>query len=53
MWVNTVTLAPAIVYGGEKHPTAEQSAGLHHAAHEQCFIANSIKTEVSVVPRDA
>lgn len=53
MWVNKVTLAPAIVYGGEKRPTAEQSAALHHAAHEQCFIANSIKTDVAIVPRDA
>jgi organic hydroperoxide reductase OsmC/OhrA len=53
MWVSKVTLAPAIAYSGDKRPTTEQSAQLHHAAHEQCFIANSVKTEVAVVPRDA
>jgi organic hydroperoxide reductase OsmC/OhrA len=53
MWVNKVTLAPAIAYGGDKRPTTEQASQLHHAAHEQCFIANSIKTDVAVVPREA
>jgi organic hydroperoxide reductase OsmC/OhrA len=52
MWVSKVTLAPAIVYAGDKRPTAEQSSQLHHAAHEQCFIANSIKTDVAVEPRE-
>jgi organic hydroperoxide reductase OsmC/OhrA len=52
MWVSKVTLAPAIVYAGDKRPTPEQSSQLHHAAHEQCFIANSIKTDVAVVPRE-
>ena len=47
-WVSLVTLRPEIRYGGEKHPTAEEIAQLHHLAHEQCFIANSIKTEVKV-----
>ena len=53
MWVSKVTLAPSIVYGGDKRPTSEQSSQLHHAAHEQCFIASSVKTEVVVVPREA
>ena len=25
---------------------------LHHAAHEECFIANSVKTEVTVETRE-
>jgi organic hydroperoxide reductase OsmC/OhrA len=29
-------------------PTLEEVAHLHHLAHEQCFIANSIKTEVRI-----
>jgi organic hydroperoxide reductase OsmC/OhrA len=53
MWVSKVTLGPAIAYSGDKRPTTEQSTQLHHAAHEQCFIASSVKTEVAVVPRDA
>ncbi len=47
-WVSLVTLRPEIVYGGEKQPTPAEIGQLHHLAHEQCFIANSIKTEVKV-----
>ena len=47
-WVSLVTLHPTIVYGGEKRPTAADEEQLHHEAHEQCFIANSVKTEISV-----
>lgn len=49
-WVSTITLYPRIAYGGDKTPTPEESEQLHHLAHEQCFIANSIKTEVVVKP---
>jgi organic hydroperoxide reductase OsmC/OhrA len=49
-WVSAVTLHPVIVYAGEKRPSAAEQARLHHLAHEQCFIANSIKTQVTVVP---
>jgi organic hydroperoxide reductase OsmC/OhrA len=42
-WVNEVTLHP------EKIPSPDDEKRLHHAAHEQCFIANSVKTEVRVV----
>jgi len=47
-WVNQVTLNPRITYAGEKIPSTEDLARLHHKSHEQCFIANSIKTEVIV-----
>jgi organic hydroperoxide reductase OsmC/OhrA len=46
--VAAVTLHPRIVYGGAKRPTAEEIDHLHHLAHEQCFIANSVKTEIRV-----
>jgi organic hydroperoxide reductase OsmC/OhrA len=49
-WVSRVTLRPRIMYGGEKRPTAEQESGLHHDAHENCFIANSVKSEIHVEP---
>ena len=48
MWVSKVTLAPAIVFAGEKRPTPEQFDELHRLAHEECFIANSVKSEVVV-----
>jgi organic hydroperoxide reductase OsmC/OhrA len=47
-WISLVVLDPAIRYSGGKVPTPAEEAQLHHDAHEQCFIANSIKTEVSV-----
>jgi organic hydroperoxide reductase OsmC/OhrA len=47
-WVSAVTLRPRITYSGPKAPTSEEEESLHHAAHEQCFIANSVKTEVKV-----
>ena len=47
-WISEITLRPRIAYGGERRPTSAEEEGLHHAAHEQCFIANSIKTEVKV-----
>jgi organic hydroperoxide reductase OsmC/OhrA len=47
-WVSEITLQPTIVYTGAKVPTAEEVDQLHHDAHEQCFIANSIKTVVTV-----
>lgn len=46
-WVSRVTLAPKIRYG-DREPTADELAHLHHAAHEGCFIANSVKTEIVV-----
>ena len=47
-WVSTVTLNPRIVFSGAKLPTREELEHLHHESHEQCFIANSVKTDVIV-----
>jgi organic hydroperoxide reductase OsmC/OhrA len=47
-WVSTVTLHPRITYTGSKMPTPEEQNQMHHAAHEGCFIANSVKTDVQV-----
>ena len=46
-WISKITLDPQIVWG-DKTPTAQELKELHHAAHEQCYIANSIKSEVVV-----
>lgn len=48
-WVSVITLRPRIAWSGEKQPTAADLERLHHHAHEQCFIANSIKTEVRIL----
>jgi len=47
-WVSSVVLRPRIVYGGDRRPSRDEEDRLHHAAHEQCFIANSVKTEITV-----
>jgi len=46
-WISKITLDPQIVWG-DKTPTAQELKELHNAAHEQCYIANSIKSEVVV-----
>jgi organic hydroperoxide reductase OsmC/OhrA len=43
--VTLVTLRPAVRFAG-RQPTREEHEHLHHRAHEECFIANSVKSEV-------
>jgi organic hydroperoxide reductase OsmC/OhrA len=43
-----ITLRPRIEFGGAKRPSAADLAALHHEAHAECFIANSLKCEVVV-----
>jgi len=47
MAVTRVTLRPEIDYVGRLPTEAERDA-MHHEAHEECFIANSVKTEITV-----
>jgi organic hydroperoxide reductase OsmC/OhrA len=47
-WVSSIVLHPKIAYSGEKRPAPADEGRLHHLAHEQCFIANSVKSEVVV-----
>jgi organic hydroperoxide reductase OsmC/OhrA len=44
-----VELRPQIVYGGTKQPTLADLDWMHDKAHRECFIANSVTTEVKVV----
>lgn len=48
MSMTDVTLQPKIVFSGEQQPTQEQIDKIHHNAHQQCFIANSIKTRIHI-----
>ena len=47
MAVTRVTLHPEVVYEGRR-PTPAERDRLHHEAHEECFIANSVKTQITV-----
>ena len=46
-WVSKVTLSPVIAWA-ERVPDDAELAKLHHAAHDGCFIANSVTTEIVV-----
>jgi organic hydroperoxide reductase OsmC/OhrA len=48
--MTVVTLRPAVTFSGAKMPTRDELDQLHHKAHEECYIANSVKTEVRVEP---
>ena len=50
MAMTRVTLRPRVVFSGEKTPTREELDQMHHSAHDECFIANSVKTEVVCIP---
>ena len=50
MAMTVVTLRPEVTFSGEMHPTQAQIVQMHHEAHEECFIANSVKTEVRCEP---
>jgi len=41
-----VTLRPCVEFSGAKQPTMAQLEKMHHQSHQQCFIANSVKTEI-------
>ena len=50
MAMTVVTLKPRVVFSGDLVPTVEQIHAVHHKAHAECFIANSVKTEVRCEP---
>jgi organic hydroperoxide reductase OsmC/OhrA len=45
-----VRLRPRVTWA-DNAPAGDQLADLNHRAHESCFIANSVKTEISIEPR--
>jgi organic hydroperoxide reductase OsmC/OhrA len=46
--ITRVTLRLRLKFSGEKQPSAQEIEEMNHAAHEQCFIANSVKTEITI-----
>jgi organic hydroperoxide reductase OsmC/OhrA len=47
-WVSEVELNPRITWAEGRAPSAEKLADLHHRAHMDCYIANSVRTEIRV-----
>ncbi|WP_349368817.1 OsmC family protein [Salinarimonas sp.] len=52
LWVSRVTLDPKIAWAGERRPDAATIAAMHHLTHRECFIANSVRTEIVVAGVD-
>ena len=50
MAMTNITLRPAIVFAGVAWPSEEEIAAIHHEAHDKCYIANSLKTEITIEP---
>jgi organic hydroperoxide reductase OsmC/OhrA len=50
MAMTQVVLRPRVVFSGERSPDPEELLRLHHRAHDACFIANSVTTEVRCEP---
>jgi organic hydroperoxide reductase OsmC/OhrA len=48
--MTVVTLRPQVTFSGARRPTPEEHQALHHAAHERCYIANSVLTDVQCRP---
>lgn len=46
-----VVLRPRAAFSGQRPPTPEEIAAMHEKAHQECFIANSVKTAVHCVPQ--
>lgn len=49
--MTAVTLRPQVTFGGTQLPDRPALEALHHAAHAECFIAASIRSEVRIEPR--
>ena len=50
LMMTEVTLRPAVRFAGDHQPGAAEIQRLHHAAHDACFIANSVRSEVRCEP---
>jgi organic hydroperoxide reductase OsmC/OhrA len=50
LWMAVVTLRPRASFSGERIPTFAEIESMHRQAHEECFIANSVRTEVRCEP---
>jgi organic hydroperoxide reductase OsmC/OhrA len=51
LWMSRVTLRPQVRFAAGVSVDATALADLHHKSHENCFIANSVTTTVTVEPR--
>ena len=48
LMITHITLRPTVEFSPDSRPSAEEIQSIHRAAHEECFIANSLKSEIVV-----
>ena len=48
--MSVVTLHPQVEFSGDAKPTRAEIEALHHEAHDACYLANSVKTDVRCEP---
>jgi organic hydroperoxide reductase OsmC/OhrA len=48
LWLSRVLLSPAVSFSGARIPTDDAVIDLHHRAHQECFLANSVKSEIVI-----
>lgn len=46
IWVTKVELNPTVKFSGANIPDRQKQIELHEKAHRNCFVANSVKSEV-------
>ena len=49
-WIEVVTLHPRVAFCGDRVPTRDEVVAMHREAHEECFIAHSVRSEVRCTP---
>jgi organic hydroperoxide reductase OsmC/OhrA len=52
LWMTREVLRPRVRFADGVVPSETELTALHHRAHGECFIANSVKSDVTVLPRN-
>lgn len=50
MAITSVTLSPVTAFSGERKPNMTELEAMHHAAHANCYIANSVNSDIRCIP---
>jgi organic hydroperoxide reductase OsmC/OhrA len=52
LFISAVTLSPKVTFSGETLPNEAEIADIHHRSHSECYIANSVRAEVTIAGLD-
>ena len=48
LFISAIALDPEIVFAGDKRPSPDEIAHMHHRSHEECYLSNSVRAEVTI-----